>query len=442
MTQVIQAVLTTVGRGYSSSPAFAERLDVVSIGLVVGDNQVVWGDCVPIGIVETADNSIPTHWEPADIIQAIETEIAPRLVNKPLQAVRELMQEIDGLTETVTIAKELPPEPPKEPDRRVSRRDLFRGRLAKPDVPEPETQYEYLRVTRHLNPALRYGVSQALVKAFALSENLTVAEAIGTLYDIQSEFAPVKLMAEIDRAQLSSVNSIMPYNVSAIGYTAASSHAQTVLGNDGVFMQKYVRQMKEQIENYRAARIFATAESEPPALVVNVQGGYGKLFPSNSGRQLGKLVGLEKVVKPLQLYVVDPVLHLDKQTHVRELRQLKQYGKMRKASFNIVAKQHVLNTKSLAEFIDVDMATTYYLDLPLFGSVEQIMGAIQLCKKHDVGFILGGETADTLNTASFNTHLALATAPTFLVAKPQGDIGILHSQNQMAQTLAALRHKS
>ena len=52
------------------------------------------------------------------------------------------------------------------------------------------------------------------------------------------------------------------------------------------------------------------------------------------------------------------------------------------------------------------------------------------------------ETADTLNTANFNTHLALATAPTFLVAKPQGDIGILHSQNQTAQTLAALRHKS
>jgi methylaspartate ammonia-lyase len=79
--------------------------------------------------------------------------------------------------------------------------------------------------------------------------------------------------------------------------------------------------------------------------------------------------------------------------------------------------------------------------MPDLGSVHNSVEAVLACKSGGMGAFLGGSCAETDLSARVAVHVALATRPDIIMAKPgMGvDEGIMLVQNEMARTLAWIR---
>jgi methylaspartate ammonia-lyase len=78
------------------------------------------------------------------------------------------------------------------------------------------------------------------------------------------------------------------------------------------------------------------------------------------------------------------------------------------------------------------------IKMPDLGSVHNSVEAVLACRNGGVGAFLGGSCAETDLSARVAVHVALATQPDIIMAKPgMGvDEGISLVQNEMARTLA------
>ena len=75
---------------------------VLSVGIVVDDNQVFWGDCLVDVHRDLAEYS--AFSTPADFIEAIDAIVKPTLINAPLNSFRYLCEQLEDIRETVTLS--------------------------------------------------------------------------------------------------------------------------------------------------------------------------------------------------------------------------------------------------------------------------------------------------------------------------------------------------
>jgi methylaspartate ammonia-lyase len=81
--------------------------------------------------------------------------------------------------------------------------------------------------------------------------------------------------------------------------------------------------------------------------------------------------------------------------------------------------------------------------MPDLGSIHNAVEAVLACKAASIGTMLGGSYAETDLSARISVHVALATRPDIIMAKPgMGvDEAISLVQNEMARTLAEIGDK-
>jgi methylaspartate ammonia-lyase len=82
--------------------------------------------------------------------------------------------------------------------------------------------------------------------------------------------------------------------------------------------------------------------------------------------------------------------------------------------------------------------------MPDLGSVHNTVDAVLACKDGGVGAFLGGSCCETGLSAKVAVHVALATQPDLIMAKPgMGvDEGVTIVQNEMQRTLAWIRARA
>ena len=80
--------------------------EAVSVGLVLEDGRVAWGDCVAVAYSGKAGRAPAFH--AASGVRTIREVIAPALRGRALTGFRELAAEMDALTEIVEVFKPLP----------------------------------------------------------------------------------------------------------------------------------------------------------------------------------------------------------------------------------------------------------------------------------------------------------------------------------------------
>jgi methylaspartate ammonia-lyase len=81
--------------------------------------------------------------------------------------------------------------------------------------------------------------------------------------------------------------------------------------------------------------------------------------------------------------------------------------------------------------------------MPDLGSVHNAVEAVLACRAGGVGAFLGGSCIETELSARVSVHLALATRPDMLMAKPgMGvDTAVMLAQNEMGRTLVWIRER-
>jgi methylaspartate ammonia-lyase len=393
---------------------------MLSVGLVVDNERVFWGECVG-----TAD------FQAAAAATTIQQIVQPRLQGQPLTTFREMAASLTDLTEKVTVTQTTEmPSPPPAPG--PSRRSLLRGHWTADPPQPPQPIIESYEVERPLASAIQYGLSQALLAAIAWAQGKSVIQLLCDEYDLAQPSTAVPLHAEINPNIPLSIQTISHSPIASIGYSISGTNPKVELGQDGEVLQRFAQQLKTEL--------IKTADPQSLSFYFNVRGGYGALRQDSLGQILGMLYGLEKAAEPFLVRVEDPLILNGREEHIKKLATLKNYLRTRRMKLQLVAHAGVQSVADAQAFIDGNAAHMLYIDLPQMGSLAESATAVRMCQQHEIGVLLGGSPDETQLAAHRSLQLALALQPTLLLAKPGqlGDAGIVTAHNEMNRLLVGL----
>jgi len=428
---------------YTAAPAtpgfrhVREVAEAVSVGLVLDDNQVAWGDCVAVEFSGQAGRDPIFRAEEG--LATIQRTVAPALRSREITSFHELAAELDALVESVEISRPLPSPKANRGPKEVSRRDLLTApaRLLRPEGAEGQEDekavMERVTVERRLHTAIRYGVSQALLKAVALTRGVTMAEVIADEWGLPLPDAMVPIHAQSGRERYHNADKMIVRQVASLPHALVDNIPEQ-LGQDGTELTRYARWLKARIHELGG-------EDYRPTVHLDVHGALGQIYENNLGRVLGQLYALEQAVQPYPLRVECPVIMESREAQIETMETLRDYVRLRKVNVQLVADEWANTLEDIRAFVEAQAADMIQIKMPDLGGVHNTVEAVLVCKSGGIGAFLGGSCAETDLSARVAVHVALATRPDLIMAKPgMGvDEGIMLVQNEMARTLAWIR---
>lgn len=156
---------------------------------------------------------------------------------------------------------------------------------------------------------------------------------------------------------------------------------------------------------------------------------------------LGYLYRLESSVQPSTLRLESPVIMENRAAQIKTMRTLREYIQFRNMAVKLVADEWANTLDDVRAFVEAQAADMIQIKMPDLGSVHNSVEAVLTCKEGGIGAFLGGSCAETDLSARASVHVALATQPDMLMAKPgMGvDEAISIVQNEMTRTLVWIR---
>ncbi len=408
--------------------------EAVSVGLMLDDGRVAWGDCVAVAYSGKAGRDPVFRAE--DGMRTVEQTIAPRLQGREITTFRALAEEVDRLTEVVQVTRPLPPPPG------MTRRELLTAPLRMwrsgqgqgHDEREVETVVE--QVERPLHTAVRYGVSQALLRAVALTRGVTMAEVIAEEWGLPPPDAPVPLHAQSGRERRHNADKMIARRVASLPHGLVDDIPEQ-LGADGGKLVEYVRWLNERIRELGGPDYH-------PTIHLDVHGALGQICEDDPGHLLGHIYALAAAARPYPLRVESPVIMRSRDAQIETLKRVREYVRLRKLNVQIVADEWANTLDDIRAFVAAQAADVIQIKMPDLGSIHNAVEAALVCQAAGVGAFLGGSCCETDLSAKVTVHVALAVRPDILMAKPgMGvDEGIMLAQNEMARTLAHIRART
>lgn len=387
-TPAISRVLIVPGLPVPSGKSLQNvNFHAVSIGLVIDEATVVWGDYRP-----RSDES--------DVLTTLQEKIVPVLAGRPLTSLPAIMAALDELTETAVLTRPIPPAAPGS----VSRRGFLTGNL----TAETAVKYEEVVVERPLSAPLRYCVSQLLLTALARGQNLTVAESIAAAFNLPWQPRPVPLHLEIDAADVIPDAAVLSAHIQSLGYRIVSDDPQSQFGASGERLQRFIRQLTQLINR-------VTAPDYRPTIQLDVAGGLGRLFDHNIGRILGAVYGLEQAARPYSLRITNPAQPEDLAQQIKFNKQLLDYMRLRKMKTAIGVSHSIHSLVDVERFVEAQAAHWIEISPSRLGTIQQSIRAIQICQQAQIGVLLRD------STHPFASHLALAGQPDLIMVPWQAN---------------------
>jgi methylaspartate ammonia-lyase len=360
-------------------PASLPR-EMVSIGLVLDGQEVIWGDCL------LTAGLLPEKEHPFNAREALTTiqKTLPRFLRgAALDNFPAIAQKIDTHLEQTGQTGQV----------------------------------------RLIHPALRYGLQQALLGVAARKRQTGVIQAIADMYGFPTPpNTPPPLHLEAGYPPLSLKRSPLLRQAASIGLTTSAEDVETELGKAGQILQRHVRALREELNAIRKSASNGSASEEAadlPAIHLNVRGGLGKLYDNQFGKIMGALFGLEAAAAAYTLRVEDPLLMDASLTHTNTIKELKNYLQLRRMKAKLVIGSHIRSLKNIQDIIDDDQAAHMVrLRTANFGSLHQTIKAIAACREKGMPVLLEAGAIETGRSIQTLAQLAMATQPDFVTAEP------------------------
>jgi methylaspartate ammonia-lyase len=366
-------------------------------------------------------------------LETIRQFVVPLLEGRPLDRFRALAAEIDALTVPVRVSRPLPPRPQPEGGRGFSRRDLITAPARIFQQAGEGDGLEWVTEQRPLHSALRYGLSQALLQAVALCRELTMAEVIADEWGLPRPDAPVPIHAQSGSERYYNAEKMIVRRVASLPH-ALVDDIPSQLGPDGSELTRYIRWLAGRIAELGG-------EGYRPAIHLDVHGALGQVCDNSLGRMLGQLYAWEQAAKPYRLRIESPVVLDSRAAQIETMRTLRSYIRQRRMEVQLVADEWANALEDIQAFVEAGAADMIQIKMPDLGSVHNTVDAVLACHRGKVAAFLGGSYIETDLSARVSVHVALATRPEIVMAKPgMGvDEAISLVYNEMARTLAQIQ---
>ncbi len=366
-----------------------QRGESLSIMLLLSDGQIAYGDCAAVQY-SGADGRDPLFLA-EDYLSFVEGYLAEQLLGREVSSFRELAVEFDSLV-----------------------------------APEGNS----------LHTALRYGLTQALLSAVAMKEKKLMCEVLAEEYDTNLLPAPIPLFAQTgddrylnaDKAILKRAD-VLPHGL--------INNVEAKLGHQGEKLLDYVLWLKERVtqlggNDYR------------PILHIDVYGTLGLAFDNRLEEIADFIAGLGIAAAPLQLRIEGPVDMGSKEKQMEALHRLRLLLVVKGSEVEIVADEWCNTLEDVRDFVDAQAGHMVQVKTPDLGGINNTVEAICYAKEQGMGAYQGGTCNETDRSARTSVHIALATRPDQMLAKPgMGvDEGMMVVFNEMQRSLRILQERS
>ncbi|MBU1727849.1 methylaspartate ammonia-lyase [Patescibacteria group bacterium] len=361
----------------------------ISIMFILEDGQIAFGDCVAVQYSGTGGRAPLFFTE--DLIPVLEKEITPRLIGKELGSFKVLAEELDEM----------------EID------------------------------GKRLHPAIRYGITQALLDAIAKIKKVTMAEVISEEYNIGVEIKRIPIFTQSGDDRYDNSDKMIIKGVEVMPH-ALINNIKEKLGEKGEKLLEYINWLKERVLKLRHS------ENYNPIFLVDVYGTIGEIFNNDIDAISDYLKKLEETAKPFLLRIEGPVDMGNREKQMETLRDLTAELKKRNIKVELVADEWCNTYEDVVFFADNKAGHMLQIKTPDLGGVNNTVKAILYCKEKGIGAYCGGTCNETDISARISTNIAMACGADQCMAKPgMGvDEGYMIVSNEMNRVIALVNRKN
>jgi methylaspartate ammonia-lyase len=377
--------------GKPLSPGFkkiVEPATIVSVMLELEDGQIAFGDCADVILAGVAGRDPAFYGE--EHIGYLRKEIAPLLEGRDVARFRDSAGEFD----------------------------------------------QFRRGGKPMHTAVRYGITQALLHATALSHKKTMAEIIAAEYGSTISKTPIPILAsghkddplQLDRTILKRVE-LLPH----ASFTIVKDH----VGLEGEKLLAFAASVSKRIKEIGDA-------DYKPRIHLDVYGTLGELFGMKLEPLADYLGRLEKAAQPYGLLVESPIIAKTQEEQIASFKKLRALLKEKGISVGLIADEWCNTLEDIKLFADTSASDYVQIKTPDLGGINNTIEAVLYCRSKKMGSSLGGTANETDHSARICTHIGLACSPDFMLSKPGlgVDEALMIQTNEMARTLAILATRS
>ena len=371
-----------VTQGFSSIRQAGESISVM---LVLDDGQIAYGDCAAVQY-SGAGGRDPLFLA-EDFIPVIEELVAPKLRGRELTSFKELAGEIDGIVNPRT------------------------GKL--------------------IHTAIRYGVTQAILDAVAKSKKTLMAEVVAAEYGVAITTGEIPIFTQSGDERYQNVDKMIIKKAGVLPH-GLINNVRTKLGENGELLLEYVEWLKNRVEALKPDRDYA------PVLHIDVYGTIGLAFNNDYDKMVAYFKKLEQAAAPFKLRIEGPIDVEERTGQMKALKELTRRVDRNGIGVEIVADEWCNNLEDIMYFCDNRAGHMVQIKTPDLGGINNIIEAVLYCKKSGIGAYQGGTCNETERSAQVCVHIAMATQPDQILAKPgMGvDEGFMIVYNEMQRILA------
>lgn len=302
---------------------------------------------------------------------------------------------------------------------------------------EEAEAFDILKINgERLHTAIRYGISQALLDAAAISAGLLKQEVVCRDYELPLLNEAVPLFAQTGDDRYTAVDKMIRKHIDVLPH-ALINNIDTKLGRKGELLLEYVHWLSSRVIKLR------TDESYKPDIHIDVYGNIGTIFNYNAEKMAGYFLELEKAAGELQLYIEGPMDMGEKSTQIKAMKELRETLTAKGCKVKTVADEWCNTWEDIRDFTDARCCDMVQIKTPDLGSLHNVVKSILYCKEMGMEAYQGGTCNETDISAQTCVHVALAARADRMLVKPgMGfDEGLTIVKNEMERTLAVLRWK-
>lgn len=356
----------------------------ISVMIILEDNQIAFGDCAAVQY-SGAGGRDPLFLA-EDFIPIIEKEVAPKLIGREITSFKEL----SDLVENIRVDN------------------------------------------KKLHTAIRYGVTQALLDVVAKANNCLMCQVISKEYNTSILGEIVPIFTQSGDSRYENVDKMIIKGAGVLPHGLINNVSEK-LGQSGEKLEGYVAWLRDRIINLR------DENSYNPIIHIDVYGTLGVAFGNDNYEKIvSYMEKLCEIAKPFKLRIEGPVDVEDREKQMLALKEIRKLIDEKNINVEIVADEWCNTLEDIKYFADNKAGHIIQIKTPDLGGINNIVEAVLYCKEKNIGAYQGGTCNETDRSAQICAHIAMATGPDQILAKPgMGvDEGYMIVYNEMQRILA------
>lgn len=282
--------------------------------------------------------------------------------------------------------------------------------------------------------AIEYGVSQALLRAAAHGAKSTLAEVICSEFSLPLPENPVPIFAQSGDARESNVDKMILKAVDVLPHGLINSPEK--FGPSGETFREFVKWVAKRTKDLGET-------GYRPILHFDVYGWIGLEIGLDAEKVADFIARVADDVPDFRIHIECPADFGSTAAQLHEYASVVALLDARGTNARVVVDERCNTLDDIKQFAEAKAAHLVQIKMPDVGSVADSAQAVLVCKQNGVGAYLGGSCVETDLSARAAVNIAVATQADMMLAKPgMGvDEGISIVGNEQSRLLATLNYR-